>query len=161
MYKCCIQGDSAPSATPNGTLKNTNPTYFTAITGLNDRYRQALLTGFENGLWVPGAVLGGELLAAYRVPAVLYHFTSAEAAAAIAADGTITASAGFPTSLFGAGVYGSSSLSPFAAGLMGAGATDAAIAIPTAGLTVTPTLVQGSFVISGNVTLSSGVTILF
>lgn len=107
-------------------------TAFTYATGLDDKYRRALLTGFENGLWVPGMVLGGELISAYCVPAMLYHFTSAEAAASIAADGTINAGAG----LFGTGVYGSSVLSPTAATLMGAGATDAAIAIPTAGLTV-------------------------
>ena len=116
----------------------------------NTPYGKVLL-GFEA---VPLALLIGE---AYAPPAVLYHFTSAAAAASIAADGTITAGSG----LFGTGVYASSVLSPTAATLMGAGATDAAIAIPTAGLTVTPTLIPGSFVISVNVTLSYGVTILF
>ena len=106
------------------------------------------------GLATAGGALAGAGLGwiGRAVPATLYHFTTAEAAGAIA-EGGINAGSGFQ--LFGPGVYASSINSPLAAQVMGAASVESSVAFSTQGLNVVPTLWPGAFRVIGNVPVSS------
>ena len=69
------------------------------------------------------AAVGPQAIANAFAPATLYHFTSAEAAAAIRASGRLLPGGG----LFGGGVYGSAFNSAAAARLMGAASVEAVV----------------------------------
>ncbi len=86
---------------------------------LNDKPSGMLAIGGSLAL-----VVGPQAVATALAPSTLYHFTSAEAAAAIKAAGTIYPSA---TGVYGAGVYGSAFNWPIAASLMGASSTEAVV----------------------------------
>ena len=103
------------------------------------------------------AAVGPKAVANALAPATLYHFTSAEAGAAIQASGTIYPGGG----LFGSGVYGSAFNSPAAATLMGARSVQAVIAFSGAGAVASawgPFVMPGAYRVLAPLTIFGGVT---
>ena len=79
------------------------------------------------------------------MPKNLYHFTSANGAAGIAATGGIQAGSG----LYGNGVYLTGFNSATMATIQGAASTEAAIAVSTEGLIMSPTYFPGTYIARG------------
>jgi hypothetical protein len=107
-----------------------------------------LLNDDPNGaLEIAGSLalaVGPQAVAGALAPTTLYHFTTAEGAAAIGASGAINGNAG----LFGYGVYGSAWNSQTAAYLMGAASTEASVPFSTGLGTIVPSA-WGPIVIPG------------
>jgi RHS repeat-associated protein len=77
------------------------------------------------------------------MPSIVYHFTSVEGAAEIAATGGIEAGSGF----YGTGVYLTGFNSAAIATIQGATSTEVAIAVSTEGLVISPTIFPGTYII--------------
>ena len=101
--------------------------------------------------------VGPEAVANALAPATLYHFTSAEAAAAIRSSGRILPGKG----LFGSGVYGSGFRSPLAAKIMGARSVQAVVpfaaGLGTKASMIGPIPYVGAYRVIAPVTLFGGV----
>jgi RHS repeat-associated protein len=101
--------------------------------------------------------VGPEAVANALAPATLYHFTSAEAAAAIRSSGRILPGKG----LFGSGVYGSAFRSPLAAKIMGARSVQAVVpfaaGLGTKASMIGPIPYVGAYRVIAPVTLFGGV----
>jgi len=80
----------------------------------------------------------------YSVPANVYHFTTAAGGAGINATGGIAASS---FGVGGAGTYFTASTSATIATLQGAQGTAAVVQVSTAGLSLSPTIIPGTFVL--------------
>lgn len=79
------------------------------------------------------------------MPKTLYHFTSVSGASGIAATGGIQGGSG----TYGIGVYLTGFNSAAMAKIQGAAAVDAAIAVSTEGLVVSPTYFPGTYLVRG------------
>jgi RHS repeat-associated protein len=79
------------------------------------------------------------------MPQTLYHFTSVEGAAGIAANGGIDATSG----LYGYGTYLSGFNNAAMAALQGASATDVAVPVAAEGLSISATYFPGTYIVEG------------